>query len=370
MNKINISHLTSVHPRYDTRIFLKMCSSLAKDNDFSINLVVADSKGNEQKNGINIIDVGKAKGRVNRIFKTTKKVLQKAMELDSDIYHLHDPELIPIGLKLKKLGKKVIFDSHEDVPKQIMDRDYLDKRLLKLISLGLIQYEKYACSKFDAVVTATPSIRNKFLKINSNSLDVNNYPIIGELSKNIECSLKKDYIAYIGGIAKIRGIKETIKSLEYIKDIDLILVGEFVESYIYEEVKRYQGWNNVQEKGFLNRQDVATVLSESKAGLVTFHPLPNHIDAQPNKIFEYMSAGLPVIASNFPLWKEIIEGNECGICVDPMKPEGIAKAMDYIVNNPKEAEKMGKNGQKAVVEKYNWKNEEIKLLNLYKSLME
>ena len=370
MNKIKISHLTSVHPRYDTRIFIKMCSSLAKDTSFSVNLVVADSKGDEIKHGVNIIDVGKDIGRVNRILKTTKKVLEKAIELNSDIYHLHDPELIPIGLKLKKLGKKVIFDSHEDYPKQIMDRDYLDKRLLSVISFGLTLYEKYACSKFDALITATPAIKEKFLKINSLSLDINNYPILGELSKNIQWDNRKNYIAYVGGIAKIRGIKEIIKSLEYIKQIDLILVGQFVEKYIYEEVKNYEGWKNVQEKGFLNRGDVSTVLSQAKIGMVTFYPLPNHIDAQPNKMFEYMSAGLPVIASNFPLWKEIIEGNHCGICVDPMKPQEIANAIKYIIDNPKIAEEMGRNGQQAVKEKYNWENEEKKLFTLYRTLME
>ena len=109
---VTITHLTSAHPRYDTRIFFKECISLAKN--YKVNLIVADGLGDEEKNTVYIYDVGKVEGRLNRIFKTTKKVLQRAIELDSDVYHLHDPELIPIGLKLKKMGKKVIFDAHED----------------------------------------------------------------------------------------------------------------------------------------------------------------------------------------------------------------------------------------------------------------
>jgi glycosyltransferase involved in cell wall biosynthesis len=99
--------------------------------------------------------------------------------------------------------------------------------------------------------------------------------------------------------------------------------------------------------------------------LVTFLPSPNHIDAQPNKMFEYMSAGVPVIASHFPLWREIVEGNDCGVCVDPLNPEEIARAIDFLVSHPERAEEMGRNGQRAVWERYNWGNEEMKLISLY-----
>jgi glycosyltransferase involved in cell wall biosynthesis len=125
----------------------------------------------------------------------------------------------------------------------------------------------------------------------------------------------------------------------------------------------------VNALGFLSRQEVKTLLAESMAGIVTFLPVPNHIDAQPNKMFEYMSAGLPVIGSHFPLWKEIIEGNNCGICVDPNQPEEIGKAIQYIFDHPKEAENMGINGIKAIEEKYNWRAEEQKLISTYQSIL-
>ena len=93
--------------------------------------------------------------------------------------------------------------------------------------------------------------------------------------------------------------------------------------------------------------------------------MPNHVNALPNKMFEYMSAGLPVIASNFPLWKEIVEGNKCGLTVNPLSPKEIAEAIRYLLAHPEEARKMGENGRKAVLEKYNWDNESRKLMVFY-----
>ncbi len=366
---MKITHLTSAHPRYDTRIFLKECTSLAKIDNYEVSLIVADNKGDEVKHNIHIYDVGKLHGRINRMFKTTKNVLQKAIELDSDIYHLHDPELMPVGIKLKKMGKKVIFDAHEDVPKQLMSKPYLNQFLLKILAKSFAIYEKHTTQKFDYIVSATPIIRDKFAAYNPKSVDIKNYPMLDELATvEIPWQDKKDAVCYVGGITESRGIKEIVKSLQYLDTVKLNLAGNFIEKKVEAEVKSYDTWNKVTEYGFVDREKISEILTESKVGLVTLHPLISYQEALPIKMFEYMATGLPVVASNFPMWKEIVEGNKCGICVDPLDPKEIAEAINYIISNPKEAEQMGENGRKSVLEKYNWGIEEKKLFKVYEEL--
>lgn len=365
----SIVHLTSAHNRFDTRIFLKMCLSSAYGG-CEVILVVADGKGNERCNDVEVLDVGISKGRFDRILKTPNRIFSKVVSLKADLYHLHDPELIPIGLKLKRLGKRVVFDFHEDVPKQLLGKPYLNIAALWCLSKLFALFEAYACKRLDGVIAATPFIRDKFLAIHPNTVDINNFPILNELATDVEWGNKHFEVCYVGGIAKIRGIVEVCQAMEFVQTkVRLNVCGGFSDLNVEQSVKKMTGWQKVNELGFVDRLGVRDVLSRSIAGLVTFHPLPNHVDAQPNKMFEYMSAGIPVIASDFPLWREIIQGNDCGLLVDPLDPVAIAHAIDYLVSNPAEAQRLGANGRKAVIERYNWSIEKQKLFAFYKATL-
>jgi len=364
-----IVHLSSAHPRFDTRIFVKQCSSLTKK--YETYLIVADGKGNETVQDVNIVDVGFYLGRKNRILNATKAVYKKAIELNADLYHLHDPELIPIGLKLKKLGKKVIFDAHEDLPNQIQSKHYLKPITKKILSFLVKKYEQYACSKLDGIVAATPFIRDKFLNINTNTIDINNYPIVTEFKENNYTLISTKKVCYIGGLADVRGINEIINAIDLVKtDTKLVLAGSFDDPNLELRIKQLSGWAKTDFLGYLDRSEISNVLSTSIAGLVVLHPTQSYLDALPVKMFEYMCAGIPVIASDFPLWRSIINDAQCGKCIDPLNPLEIAKAIDFFHDNPNLVKIMGENGKNAVIEKYNWFIEESKLFTFYENMIE
>lgn len=121
--------------------------------------------------------------------------------------------------------------------------------------------------------------------------------------------------------------------------------------------------------GHFNRHEANEIYSNCRVGIIIYQPISNHIYSQPNKLFEYMAAGLPIVCSNFELWKEIVEDNNCGICVDPTNSEDVRKACEYLVEHYEEGEQMGKNGRKAVETKFNWNQESVKLIDLYKELL-
>lgn len=363
---IKVCHFSSVHPRFDTRI-IKMCRSLVTAG-FEVYFVVADDKPNEIIDNVRIISVNvKSTNRISRMTSVASKVYKTALALNCDIYHFHDPELLFYGLKLRKRNYQVIYDSHEDVPRDILSKYYIWKPSRMFLSFFVEQIENYIASRLNMIITATPFIKERFLKINCNTEVINNFPVLSELYSKISWNDKKNYVCFIGGINVERGIYEIVNAMIN-TTATLQLAGEFETSRIFAKAKISKGWNKVKFHGYVNRQQARSILSESKAGLVTYHPHPNHINAQPNKIFEYMSASIPVIASNFPLWKSMIDLDQFGLYVNPMDTNEIAGAINYLIDNPDIASKMGENGRKAVEEKFNWEVEAKKLVGIYINL--
>lgn len=369
MQKVKIAHITSVHRRFDVRINLKQCRALAAAG-WPVHLVVADGNGDESSEDVQIVDVGAESGRVRRMAISSRRVIDRALELEADICHLHDPELLMWVGRLKRARKTVVFDAHEDIAAQVFSKPYLPRMLMGMVARVSAAIEMRVCRNLDAIVTATPAIRDKFSHINPCVIDINNYPILDEFAPpEAEENRKNDRICYVGGISSARGVRELVRAMEFVRSrIRLTLCGSFSGKSLESELRALPGWKRVDALGWQSRDRVRHLLSQCLAGIVTFLPEPNHINAQPNKMFEYMSAGLPVIASNFPLWREIVEGNNCGICVAPDDPHAIAEAIDYLVRNPEVARQMGVNGRRAIQNVYNWSVEQKKLLDLYELL--
>jgi len=367
-----ICHITTVHSPFDVRIFHKECKTLLKKSGYEV-ILIAQNNNNELVDGINIIALQKAKNRLQRMTFLPFKAFKLALKQKANIYHFHDPELIVLGVALKLFMKKVIYDVHEDIPEQILSKTYMPKILRKVISLGFNLIEKNSARFFDYVITTTDFIKSKFLKYNRKVIDVKNY-ISKQYIKNTidKASKSNDFIViFAGGIYKERGILEGIKACNMLRELPVrfLIFGEMDSTY-YSEIKEVDTLGRLDYKGVLPYEKILMEFAKADIGFVCDYPLKRHMEGLPIKLFEYMAVGIPIIASNFPLWKEIVEKNNCGICVDPTKPEEIAKAIKYLITHPDEAKKMGENGRKAVLEKYNWEKESEKLLNVYKEILD
>ena len=364
--KNKICHITTVHNAKDTRIFQKECVSLAK-HGFDTHLIVANQKS-ETDQGVQIHNIiSTTSGRVQRMRKTTRLAFEKAMEIDADIYHFHDPELLPVGKKLKAKGKRVIFDSHEDVPLQIYNKPYLPNLLRPLVSKVYAWYEKSVLKKLDAIIIAGPGYDERMKKINPNTICIYNFPILKN-SKIAIWEKKENEIAYVGTLLKERGIKEMISSMSTV-DAKFNLAGKWHFENYKSEVMNLSGWEKVKFWGFVNRDEINRIHNRSKIGVCTLMPIATYLDAYPVKMFEYMAAGIPCVISNFPMLQKVMDEENCGICVDPTNPKSIAKAINYLLANEDIAKQMGKNGRKAIEEKYNWKTQEEKLIKLYEQIL-
>lgn len=367
-----VCHVSSAHRGLDTRIFHKECVSLANAG-YDTHLVIhadADEIVEAGKRDVTIHPLERVpnRHRLSRMSTHARRSYLAAKQIDADIYHLHDPELIPYGLLFARSGKHVIFDAHEDLPGEIYTKDWIPLAA-RHAAAGLARaFQRYAAPRLSAVVGATPFIGTLFEGVAKRVTVINNYPLLGELAPNDSNTTRRDSVCYVGGIEEIRGIKEIVQAIGNTAS-ELLLAGEFSTDELRNQVKQYEGWRKVKEYGFVDRKRVSEIMARSFCGLVTLREAPNFVNSQPIKMFEYMSAGVPVIASRFPLWIDVIEGNQCGICVDQNDPKAIASAIRHLQDNPEEVARMGGNGRRAVERIYRWDREEVKLVSLYQDLL-
>ena len=362
-----IVQLSSVHISSDTRIFHKICKSLV-NNGYEVDLIIQHTK-DEIVNGLNIKSLPIAKKKSDRFFIIIPKIIKILFTYKrGTIIHFHDSELIPIGIILKIIGYKVIYDVHEDVPKTIFEKEWIFKPLRRLIALIAALFEVIGTIFFDATIVVTESIGKRFLKP---TILIQNYPILNQRLTKYISQKKRHNLFYVGSISEVRGIKEMLEAACLVNQeipIQFKIAGFFASKTIENKIISSKLWKKIDFVGHIDRLELQEIAESSFIGLVIFHPIPNHIEAQPNKLFEYMQYGLPIVGSRFSLWEEIVEKNNCGILVDPLNTKEIAEAIKWLYNHPEEAKKMGENGRKAVIEKYNWHTEEKKLIKLYEAI--
>jgi len=367
-----ICHVLSGFFRDDTRIFWKQCCSLASEG-YDVYILTNDGLPDEIKENIKIIACETYyKKRFQTILKAKSTFLKKALEIDADIYQLHGPELIPLGLALKKYNKIIFYDAHEDLPQQILEKEWIPQIARKPLSILIEHYLKYSLSKFDELFTVTPHIVERLKKITNTVTMITNYPIVYENNffSFEEYDKRGNILCFIGTVSSASNHENILEALSNIDNVKYHIAGTFYpESYI-KNLSNIKAWSKVQFFGRLSKEDLKLFLKRVSIGIVIFdynRNLGYKIGTLGNnKLFEYMEAGLPIICTDFDLWKEIIDKYNCGIYVQPNDIEGIKNAICYLINNKKEAYEMGQNGRKAVLLEYNWETQEKEYLKIFK----
>ena len=367
MRKVKVCHMTSAHSATDVRIFHKQCTSLAKAGYETYLVAPGDSF---IENGVQVIGVGlKPASRIKRMFFFAKQVYKKAKEVDADIYHLHDPELLPYGHKLKKLGKKVIYDIHEHYVQTIRAKVWLPKPLRAISAMVYARKEKNACKRFDAIIYVTPTQLELIKPYDANAYMVTNFPIV-DAQAQLPVRSENRKLCFAGGILP-RGLHENLISMLEECDAQYELAGGGSLEYL-NKLKLLQGWQKVNFRGKTSFQEAQILMQKSAVGVAILDYDANNMwrtgTLGVTKIFEYMLNGLPLICTDFVLWKKIVDTEQCGICVNPHDKDAIKKAILHLLDNPKEATQMGANGFKAVMEKYNWGTQEAILFKVYENL--
>lgn len=335
---------------------------------FKVALVVADGKCDSIKNDIKIFDVGVLNSRLKRFFLSSWRIYKKIRKLEkTKIVHFHDPDFLFVAIVLRSLGYLVIYDVHEDVPRQILSKTWVPKFIRNIVSISFEWFENICASRLSAIIAATPKIEERFVDKVKLISTVRNYPILTEFSHTNKQRMPHT-LCYVGGISRVRGIVPLIESLKYLPDCRLILAGAFDSIDFKNELELMPSWQQVNYIGVVDRKKIVDVLSTSSIGIVTLLPIVNYLDSLPIKMFEYMAAGLPVLASNFPLWVPLIEGDCVGCCVNPEDSLDIAQCILRMLSDKVSLSLMGEKAKKIAELNYSWDKEFLHLVDIYSKL--
>lgn len=366
-----VAHVCVVHAAQDARVFLKECRTLA-DQGYEVHLVAPEPRPADSGK-VTFHPVRRARPRVTSVLASLGGAFRRLAEIRPDVVHLHEPILLPLGVAAKATGTVVaIYDAHEDAPRQARSVGHNQNRPTYGWALSAAYAALVATARcLDGFVCATPEIASRFPA--DRRVVVRNFPKLREFASaaQLPYDQRPAHVTYAGGISRTRGIREMVLAAERLPPplgARFRLAGRFAPATLRREVEALSGWDRTDFLGWLGREELASELGRARVGLLPFHPQPNHVRALPAKLFEYMAAGLPVIASNFPLWRRLLEEHGCGVCVNPLDPDAIAEAVRELLNDPIGAEAMGRRGREAVRSAYNWDAEAGRLLELYRRL--
>lgn len=372
--------VTTAHAPSDTRIFHRQAKTLAAAG-YDVVLLAAGQEEFSESSGIRVVGLPPWSNRLKRMTLHVGRALLLAYRERADLYHLHDPELLIAGLILRRLTKNpVIYDIHEDYPEAILAKRWIPRLLRHSLSRLMSTGESALAGRLSAVIAVTDTIKERFEGVSPRTITVHNFPHIrapGELQAPLATGTKglAGTIIYVGTITEDRGYETMLRTAAILRErevpVRILLLGRIKLASAHPALERLQ--EELEQAGVLARDHVPhdqvhSYLASSDIGWIPMQKTPNYLFAMPHKLFEYMMAGLCVLASDFGLLSQIVRDNDCGMLVPAGDAEANAEAICYLLDHPEERLRMGQSGRSAAVSRYNWASEADKLLRLYADL--
>jgi len=362
-----VCHITTVHPVDDHRILHKECVSL-REAGYDVTLIAPHDRDTVLA-GVRVAALrAPARNRLERMARRAQAAYRAALDLDADLYHFHDPEFLPHGVRLARAGKRVIYDAHEDVPVQLRSKEWIPGPARASVARAWAQFEAACVERIDAVVSPSVFALERLRPRQPRAVFVANYPRLEARPPAPSWSERLRAACYVGGITRVRGACELVDAMADV-DAELYLAGAISPPALRAELERSAGWPRVRYVGRVEQARVTELLAQAKVGLIPLHPIPNYRDALPVKLFEYLAAGLPVISTDVPRWREILETHNCGICVPHDSPRRLAAAIAELLDDDERARAMGERGRRAVEAQYSWRTQADALVALYAELL-
>lgn len=368
----SVCHVISGYYRNDARVLLRQCKSLHQ-HGYAVSILTNDGDPGEMLDGIPIFDAGRPWPRWKALAMAKRQMLDRAIEIDADIYQLHSPELLPLGVELKRLGKAVVYDAHEDMPRHLLEKEWLPTWIRKTVSQVFERYMLHVLAEFDETISPHSHVVADLQRRIGKGILVANFPLIGEdwlFGEQSYCS-REPIACYSGTVYLYSNQEETVAALRELDGVRYRIAG-YIDPTFHQRLAALPGGEKVEFLGRLSRPDLKQFYREARIGMVVYDYKLNLGDRLgsygTNKVFEYMEAGLPFICTDYDLWRDIVERYDCGVCVPPGDPVAITEAIKCLLADPVRAYRMGQAGRRAVLEEFNWSTEEKKYVAVFDRL--
>ena len=373
-SRFRICHVISGYHRTDARIFYRQCLSL-KNHGFDVHILTNDGRPDEVIDGIPVVSCTNAPaGRKKELLMASHLFFDRAIAIDADVYQLHSPELLPLGLKLKRRGKAVVYDAHEDMPNHILEKEWLPPWSRRLVSKAFSVYMNRVLRHFEEVISPHSHVVNSLQERLGKGILIANFPLVKQRPdfSADEYLARQSLFCYSGTVYSYSNQSTIAAALTDLPDARYQIAG-YIDDEQREMLRSSAAGSRINCLDRLSQVELAKFYDRSIAGIVVYDYKLNlgyRLGSYgTNKIFEYMEAGLPIICTDYDLWKDIVDRYECGICVKPGDIPGLRRAMSTIMEDRKAAFQMGINGRRAVEKEFNWSSEEAKYCKMFSDIL-